>query len=81
MLNEFQRARIKAQVRPMIDDQYQSTTNESLELAIEDIKRQAPECFHTEATLSTRVFYHQPRGDYVPCAGYMVPYFERIGDR
>jgi len=73
MLNEFVRARIKAQVRAMVDEQYQSTPNEALEQAIEEIKAQWPECFHTEATLSTRVFFNQPR-DHVPCADYMVPF-------
>lgn len=76
MLNDFQRARIKAQVRPLIEGQFQATPNLALELAIEDLKTQAPECFHTEASLSTRVFYHQPN-DYVPCAGYIVPFIRR----
>lgn len=76
VLNDFQRARIKAQVRPMIEDQYQSTPNLALDSAVEDVRLQSPECFHTEATLSTRVFYHQPN-DYVPCAGYIVPFIRR----
>lgn len=76
MLNHFQRERIKAQVRPLIDDQYQATHNEALEIVVAQIMAQSPECFHTEATLSTRVFFNQPK-DHVPCSYYMVPRIEK----
>lgn len=33
-----------------------------LDAAIENVRRQAPYKFHTEASLKTRVFFNQPRG-------------------
>ncbi len=72
MLNHFQRERIKAQVRPLIDDQHQATQNDALDAVVAEIKAQYPGCFHTEATLSKRIFYHQPK-PHIECAGYMVP--------
>lgn len=77
MLNHFQRERIKAQVRPLIDDQYQASHNEALDLVVAEIKAQYPEHFHTDETLSQRVFYNQPKRD-LPCAGYMVPIITRV---
>lgn len=73
MLTHFQCERIKAQVRPLIDDQHQASHNEALDLVVAEIKAQYPEHFHTDASLSERVFYNQPRRD-LPCAGYMVPF-------
>ena len=79
MLTHFQRERLKAQVRPRIDDQYQTTHNDALDIVVNEIRQQSPECFHTEATLSERVFFDQPK-PHVACAGYMVPRIVRPGE-
>jgi hypothetical protein len=36
-----------------------------VEAAINTVHRQAPAKFHTEASLKTRVFFDEPRGNYV----------------
>lgn len=76
MLPPFQRERIKAQVRSMIDDQYQASDNEALAVVVAEIRAQYPEHFHTDASLSERVFYDQPKA-HVTCAGYMVPFIPK----
>jgi hypothetical protein len=36
-----------------------------VDAAIDSARRQAPDKFHTEASLKTRVFFDEPRGHYV----------------
>jgi hypothetical protein len=36
-----------------------------VDAAIDTVHRQAPAKFHTEASLKTRVFFDEPRGNYV----------------
>lgn len=72
MLSHYQQERLKAQVRPLINDHYQSSENPSLEAVIADIKKQSPHKFHTDQTLKDRVFFNQPRRD-VPSAGFIHP--------
>lgn len=78
MLNNIERERIRAAGRPKGEEHYEMTENPLLSVTVEQLRERWPEHFHSDATLSQRVFYHQPR-DHVECAGYIVPRISRGG--
>lgn len=67
MLNQHHRQLLKSHAKAR--DNRQGPT---LDEVIEGIKAQAPEKFHTDATLKERVFYHEPRHN-LPSAGCIIP--------
>lgn len=72
MFNAVERAMLKAASRPLLEGRIQTTDNPKLEETIARIRAMSPEKFHTEASLSTRRFFHQPkRGE--PYASCVVP--------
>jgi hypothetical protein len=47
-----------------------------VDAAIDSVRRQAPSKFHTEESLKTRVFFDQPRGQFV--GGFIKPAPARV---
>jgi hypothetical protein len=44
---------------------------EHVEMAIEKLKAECPDAFHTDSTLGKRRFHHKPASD-APCGGFVA---------
>lgn len=73
MLLPHHASQLKAAVGPRDEHgNFACVENDRLNALIKRIKEESPRHFHSDATLSERVFYHEPK-QRIPNAGYIVP--------
>lgn len=48
--------------------------NPDLERVIRELMNTVPHKFHTESSLASRCFYHEPKAPHVPMALYVISY-------
>ena len=64
-------SRLQHATRAPVGGFYSGAPNPKLNAVIAQLQLESPQLFHTTASLSKRVFWHQP-ATAVPCAGHRI---------